>query len=300
MKSETPDWVRRRERSNLAILRFMVWLSLSFGRGASRVVLYGIAVYYVIFAPAARRASRGYLRRALGRWANWRDGFLHVFSFASTVHDRIYLLNDRFDLFDIEIHGAEELRAKLADGNGALLIGAHMGSFEVLRAIGRGREGLKVAMMMYEENARKINATLEAINPAATEDIIGLGQPGSMMTARDKLDQGYLVGMLADRRLGDDVTTPIDFLGEPAPFPVGPFRVAAMLKRPVFFMTGLYMGGNRYQIHFESLADFTHVERAERDTAIRAAQQVYADRLSHFCRQAPYNWFNFFDFWQDK
>jgi len=300
MKSDSPDWVRRQERSNLAILRFMVWLSLFFGRSASRVVLYGIAVYYVIFAPAARRASRGYLRRALGRWANWRDGFLHVFSFASTVHDRIYLLNDRFDLFDIEIHGAEELRGKLADGNGALLIGAHLGSFEVLRAIGRGRAGLKVAMMMYEENARKINATLEAINPAATEDIIGLGQPGSMMTARDKLDQGYLVGMLADRRLGDDVTTPIDFLGEPAPFPVGPFRVAAMLKRPVFFMTGLYMGGNRYQIHFESLADFTQVERAERDTAIRAAQQAYADRLSHFCRQAPYNWFNFFDFWQDK
>lgn len=300
MKDSTPDWVRRQERSNLAILRFMVWLSLSFGRGASRVVLYGIAVYYVIFAPQARRASRAYLRRALGRWANWRDGFLHVFSFASTVHDRIYLLNDRFDLFDIEVHGAEELRAKLAEGHGALLIGAHMGSFEVLRAIGRGREGLKVAMMMYEENARKINATLEAINPAATEDIIGLGQPGSMIAARDKLDQGYLVGMLADRRLGDDVTTPINFLGEPAPFPVGPFRVAAMLKRPVFFMTGLYMGGNRYQIHFESLADFTQTERAGRDAAIHAAQQAYADRLSHFCRQAPYNWFNFFDFWQDK
>ena len=300
MKSPTPEWVRRQERSNLAILKFMVWLSLFFGRSASRIVLYGIAVYYVIFAPQARRASRNYLRRALGRWANWRDGFLHVFSFASTVHDRIYLLNDRFDLFDIEEHGAEQLRATLAEGHGALLIGAHMGSFEVLRAIGRGREGLKVAMMMYEENARKINATLEAINPAATKDIIGLGQPGSMIAARDKLDQGYLVGMLADRRLGDDVTTPIDFLGAPAPFPVGPFRVAAMLKRPVFFMTGLYMGGNRDQIHFDRLADFTQVERAERDDAIHAAQQAYADRLSHFCRQAPYNWFNFFDFWQDK
>jgi hypothetical protein len=154
--------------------------------------------------------------------------------------------------------------------------------------------------MMYEENARKINATLEAINPAATKDIIGLGQPGSMIAARDKLDQGYLVGMLADRRLGDDVTTPIDFLGEPAPFPVGPFRVAAMLKRPVFFMTGLYMGGNRYQIHFERLADFTQVERPDREAAVHAAQQAYADRLSHFCRLAPYNWFNFFDFWQDK
>ncbi|MFN3493300.1 MAG: acyl-CoA synthetase, partial [Hydrogenophaga sp.] len=206
VSGDTPAWVQRKERSNLAILRLMVWISLFFGRRLSRAVLYGIAVYYVIFAPAARRASRGYLRRALGRWANWRDGFLHVFSFASTVHDRIYLLNDRFDLFDLEVHGGEDLRATLDQGQGALLIGAHMGSFEVLRTIGRGHAGLKVAMLMYEENARKINATLQAINPAASEDIIGLGQPGSMMAARDRLDQGYLVGMLADRRLGDDET----------------------------------------------------------------------------------------------
>jgi predicted LPLAT superfamily acyltransferase len=263
-------------------------------------VLYGVAAYYVVFAPQARQASRRYLRRALGRWANWRDGFLHVLSFASTVHDRVYLLNDRFDQFEIEVHGAELLQRSLAERPGALLIGAHLGSFEVLRSVGRGREGLKVAMLMYEENARKINAALEAINPAATADIIALGQPGSMMAARDRLDQGYLVGMLADRRLGEgEPVERFDFLGAPAPFPVGPFRVAAMLQRPVFFMTGLYMGGRRYHIHFEPLADFTGVERAGRADAIRAAQQAYADRLSHFCRQAPYNWFNFFDFWQD-
>ena len=160
--------------------------------------------------------------------------------------------------------------------------------------------GLKIAMLMYEENARKINQTLEAINPAATQDIIALGKMESMLEARDKLDQGYLVGMLADRALGDDLTVDHEFLGELAPFPVGPFRMAAMLRRPVFFMTGLYLGGNRYQIHFEPLADFSATTRENREQAIFAAQQHYADRLSHFCRIAPYNWFNFFDFWQKK
>jgi predicted LPLAT superfamily acyltransferase len=65
-------------------------------------------------------------------------------------------------------------------------------------------------------------------------------------------------------------------------------------------MAGLYLGGNRYQIHFEPLADFSETSRADRDTAMLAAQQRYAERLSHFCRIAPYNWFNFFDFWQKK
>ena len=295
---ERADWLRQQERSNLAILKLMVWISLTLGRRVGRVVLYGIATYYVLLAPRARRYSRAYLNRALGRWSGWSDGFRHVFSFASTIHDRIYLLNDRFDLFDIEIIGAEALHATLANRPGALLIGAHLGSFEVLRAVGRGRAGLKVAMLMYEENARKINATLAAINPAASDDIIALGHLGAMLEARDKLDQGYLVGMLADRGLGDDATVDCDFLGEPAPFPLGPFRTAAMLGRPVFFMTGLYLGGNRYRIHFEPLADFSDTPRAERDAAIRTAMQNYADRLTHYCQVAPYNWFNFFDFWQ--
>ena len=298
-KSEA-DWRRQQERSNLAILKLMVWISLTFGRAIGRVVLYGIAAYFVLFSPRARRFSRDYLHRALNRWAQWSDGFRHVFSFASTIHDRIYLLNDRFDLFDIEIIGAEAVNAAARSHPGALLIGAHLGSFEVLRAVGRGREGLKVAMLMYEENARKINATLEAINPAASQDIIPLGRMDSMLQARDKLDAGYVVGMLADRSLSDDATVDCEFLGKPAPFPLGPFRVAAMLRRPVFFMTGLYLGGNRYQLHFEPLADFSQTPREERDAAIRVAMQHYADRLTHFCHLAPYNWFNFFDFWQKK
>ncbi len=298
-KTADADWATRQEKSNLAILRLMVWISLTFGRAVGRVVLYGIAAYYVLFAAQARRASRNYLHLALDRWAEWSDGFRHVFSFASTIHDRIYLLNDRFDLFDIEVVGVEAVLASRESRPGALLFGAHLGSFEVLRALGRSQAG-QVAMVMYEENARKINATLQAINPAAAQDIIPLGRMESMLNVRDKLEEGYLVGLLADRSLGDDATVHCEFLGKMAPFPVGPWRMAAMLRRPVFFMTGLYLGGNRYRIHFEQIVDFTDTPREERDAAVHQAIQRYADRLTHYCRVAPYNWFNFFDFWQKK
>lgn len=291
-------WRERPERSNLPILRLMVWISLHLGRPIGRLVLYGIAAYFFLFAPAARRASRAYLARALGRKPAPADGFRHVLAFASTIHDRVYLLNERFDLFDIEIVGEEVIRAAMAGGRGVLLMGAHLGSFEVMRALGRKHSGQSVTMLMYEENARKVNATLAAINPAATQDIIALGRMDSMLLAQEKLAAGHLVGMLADRALGGDPTRALDFLGAPAPFPVGPFRVAAMLHRPVLFMTGLYLGGNRYRIHFEPLADFSAVPRGERDAAMAAAQQAYVARLAHYCRQAPYNWFNFFDFWR--
>jgi len=299
-RSIKPIWMRRQERSSPTVLRLMTWISLAFGRSLSRIVLHGIAVYFTLFSPRARRTSRAYLERALGRSAHASDVYCNVFAFASTVHDRVYLLRDRFELFDIEVVGSEHLYAALAKQPGALLVGAHLGSFEVLRAVGRVRAGLNVAMLMYEDNARKINAALEAINPALARDIVPLGRMDSMLLARDKLDAGSLVGMLADRGLGGDSTVECEFLGKPAPFPLGPFRVIAMLRRPAFLMLGLYLGGNRYRVHFEPLADFSNVPRATRDAEIRATMQRYADRLGHYCRSAPYNWFNFFDFWQEQ
>ncbi|WP_246265726.1 acyl-CoA synthetase [Aromatoleum diolicum] len=292
------EWATRPERSNQATLRLMTWISLRLGRPAGRVVLWLIAAYFLLFAPPARRASRDWLTRVLGRPPAWRELFRHFFTFAATIHDRVYLINERFDLFDLRVHGGELIQDCVARGEGVFLMGAHMGSFEVMRAVGRQQPGMRVAMVMYEDNARKINETLAAINPAALQDIIPLGRIDSMLKVKERLEDGSLVGMLGDRSLGQDAAQPVEFLGQPANFPLGPWRMAAMLKRPVILMVGLYRGGNRYDIHFEPLADFSGVSRENRGQVQREAVERYAARLAHYARQAPFNWFNFFDFWQ--
>ncbi|MBP0637155.1 acyl-CoA synthetase [Cupriavidus sp. AcVe19-6a] len=297
---EAADWSRHKERSNIPLLRVMTWISLALGRPAGRVVLRLIAAYFTLFSPAARHASRAYLDRALGREANWIDGYRHVFTFASTIHDRIYLLNGRFDLFDIRLHGEGLLEAAMARGRGAILLGAHLGSFEVVRALGRQHPDMEVAITMYEENAHKLNDVLQSINPAMRQDVIALGRFDTMLRVRDYLDRGYMIGMLADRTLSQRATDPVqqcDFLGAPTGFPTGPLRMAAMLRRPVFFITGLYRGGNRYDVHFVPLADFSQTARGQREAAVQSALDGYVRLLEKFSRKAPYNWFNFYDFW---
>lgn len=281
----------------MLMLRVMTWISLRLGRPAGRTVLHLIAAYFVLFAPASRAASRDYLARVLGRPARLAEVYRHVFTFAATIHDRIYLLNQRFDLFDIEVVNADLLHAAMADGKGVFLLGAHMGSFEAMRALGRRHAGTRIAMAMYEENARKINQTLAAINPEAQQDVIALGRIDSMLKVREELERGALVGMLADRSLGADDSLPVTLLGAPARLPQGPFRMAALLGRPVFFMAGLYRGGNRYEVRFEPLADFTGLARGQRQAAVAAAIARYAQLLENHCRRTPYNWFNFFHFW---
>jgi predicted LPLAT superfamily acyltransferase len=295
---KSAPWLKRKERSNMLMLRIMSWLSLRLGRTVSRSALHIIAFYFVLFSPASRKASLDYLPRALERPATWRDLYRHFFSFASTIHDRIYLINRNYDLFDIEIQGKDVINPLIDANQGVLLMGAHLGSFEVMRAIGRQLPGLKVAMVMHEDNAQKINAMLAAINPEASMGIIPLGHIDSMLQFKQHLDEGMLVGMLSDRTLGNEPMAEVELLGDVAAIPSGPFRMAALLRRPVVFMAGLYMGGNRYQVIFETLADFSDIPRGEREQAVNAAIARYTELLNQYTRLAPYNWFNFFDYWQ--
>jgi predicted LPLAT superfamily acyltransferase len=291
------EWVRHRERGSLWLLKIMAFLSLRLGRTLSRIILYGIAAYFFLFGPSARRHSQCYLRRALGRAATARDRFLQILSFASTIHDRVYLMNDRFEKFNISVEGEAMVLAQASIGRGALLLGSHMGSFEVMHSLSRRQNGLRVSMAMYEDNARKISGILAAINPKAVPDIVSLGQIDAMLRIAERLQQGGCVGVLADRTLGEETTQAVTFLGEQAYLPTGPMRAAAILRCPVFFMAGLYRGKNNYHVVFERVADFSATSVGSRRLAVCAAIERYAAVLEHYCRTDPYNWFNFFDFW---
>lgn len=288
-------WKEQGERSNVLALRLITWIAQRLGRPVARLLLYPITLYFVVAVPRARRASLAYLRRALGREPGWADAFRHVFSFASTILDRLFLLNGRHELFDTEVIGQKEIHAALDLGRGAVVVGAHLGSFEAVRATSRHVGDLKVSMVMYEDNAAKLNQILHAINPDLKQNIIPLGQVDSMLRVKHALESGELVGMLCDRSLSDEPGRRVSFLGREANFPVGPFRLAAMLKRPVILIVGLYLGGHRYEIHFEHLADFSQPGAPSMDETI----DRYVSRLAHYCRTAPYNWFNFYDFWDE-
>jgi predicted LPLAT superfamily acyltransferase len=279
----------------MTVLRMTVWLARRLGRPLSRMLLVPICLGFLVCRADARAASKQYLARVLGRTARTYDVLKHFFTFGTTVLDRVYLLNDEADRFEITIHGEEIVTAILAQGGGCLLLGAHHGSFEVLRLVGRKQPDLRVSLAMYEATGRKIGAALNAINPHLAPLIIGLGTPGAMIEIRDCLERGGFVGMLADRTLASDTTVNVDFLGAPAAFPVGPARLAALLRPPVVLMVGLFRGRNRYEIHFEELAAAASGRPDPQETARLVAH--YVARLEHYCREAPYNWFNFFDFW---
>jgi predicted LPLAT superfamily acyltransferase len=291
-------WAETPERGNATWVALGTYFATLLGRRVSYRLLYLVAVYFFLSAPGARRHVRAYLARVLPRAPRSGDVFRVVFAFATTILDRLYLSQERYDFFDISSEGEGLMDEAAVRGSGAFLLGAHLGSFEMVGALGRQRRGLKVAMAMYQHQASRLTTLFQAGRPGSAPEIIALGQLDAMLRIRDALDEGKFVGMLADRTIGEAPAHVVQFLGEAALFPSGPMRLAAALRRPVYFMTALVRGGNRYHVVLRQIADFSQGTPRGREAEVRAAVERYAQVLEECCRSDPYNWFNFYDFWQ--
>ncbi|MBK1669716.1 hypothetical protein CKO28_16880 [Rhodovibrio sodomensis] len=294
------QWRQLPERGSAGIARVYMRLCLALGRTPARPVLFGIALYFQLSAPVARRASRRYLARVLDRRPGPRDTFRHILTFASTIMDRVFFLSGRDRALEVAVHGAEHVDALRAEGRGFFLMSAHLGSFEAMRALGRDHGDLPIKILMYVDNAERLNAVLAELNPAVMENVIPLGRPDAMLEVRDWIARGGVVGVLADRSTAADKLATVDFLGAPAPFPLGPWLLAATLQAPALLSFALYRGNGRYEVHFERFADPVTAAGGARRTAAAAYARAFADRLAAYCRSAPYNWFNFFDFWGEE
>jgi predicted LPLAT superfamily acyltransferase len=206
-------------------------------------------------------------------------------------------LKGEFQRFDVTVHQKELLHRRIQSGEGCILLGSHLGSFEVLRAIGVTQQEFRLKVLMDITHNQKITHFFDQLNPEIASTVIVLDRPDSLLRVKESLEAGYLIGILGDRPTSDGKTVRCDFLGTPATFPAGPVLLAATMHCPVILFFGIYRGRNRYEIFFEEFAGNITLPRERRQQTIEEWVQKYVRRLEHYCRLAPYNWFNFYPFW---
>ncbi|MDQ7994316.1 MAG: acyltransferase [Luteibacter sp.] len=285
--------------------RFAIWLirtiALRLGRGVARLLLYPIALYFFLRRADERAASRTYLSRVLDRPVTAYDVFHHIHMFAATLLDRLFFLARGERDFEVEVEGLPELDRHLNAGRGVLLIGSHQGSFEALRALGGRRPDVPLRVVLDKQKTPALTAVLEALAPDVGAAVIdaALGGASIALAMAEAAEQGGMLALLADRGHRGEATRMVPFLGKPAPFPTGPWQLAAVLKVPVVVCMGIYLGGNRYRLIFEAFSEGIDVPRTERAAVLDAVVARYAQRVEHYARAYPFNWFNFYDFWQE-
>jgi predicted LPLAT superfamily acyltransferase len=292
-------WSEKKERSNPATLKLICWIALNTSRFIARLWLYPITLYFYLTSAQVRIASKNYLRRIPTLTGNPWQVAKHIFYFSSTILDRVYFLTDQFHRFEIKIHGIEHIEAQQASGKGCILLGAHLGSFELLRALAV-QSKMPFKILMYQDHNAMITQIFNSLNPAVAKSVINLASNSAMLKMNECLAAGDMVGMLGDRYVKTDKKLSYPLLGDDVEFPAGPFTLATVTNVPVIFFCGVYCGKNKYEIYIEKIAEAVQLPRRERDVYVKEATQKYVGRIEYYIKKYPYNWFNFYDFWHDE
>lgn len=292
------EWLTARERGTVVGIRAAFRLATLCGRTAAKPLVAVVAFWYALFDRRAVRASRAWLQRVQGKRPGFGAVYRHLRTFAQVTLDKVFLLQDRTAAMRFTRTGDDLLAAQAKSGRGAMLLGAHLGSYEAMRAGGES-DRLEIEILGYFANARMINSLLAELSPRHAARVVHLGADpvGVMARVQDSLAAGRFIAVLADRVGLNDRVVMAPFLGQEAPFAAGPFLIASLLRCPVYLVFGLYHDPNRYDLYCERFADRIDLPRKGRDEALRQWAARYAERVEHHARKAPDNWFNFFDFW---
>ena len=301
------NWSTTQERGTRFSLTLVVWILRHLGKAPLQILMAPIALYFCLFAVKARRASVAYQTRinafrGIASKPGLRDVYRHFYSFAAVLLDRFSLWSGDIDEFRVVLHGRENMESFVENRSGAFLVGAHLGSFDVLRLIAREAD-IPVNVLMFSANAERINDAFEALDPTSNIRVIHI-DPNSAhgtLQIRRCLERGEFVAVLADRLHpgGRKRVTSVDFLGKRAPFPQGPFLLPMVLQVPVVLTIAIRSGPRSYDIFLETIASGDPVPSRARSAALHERIEKFAGRLEHHCMRAPLQWFNFYDFWSE-
>ena len=296
-------WAQINEFTFVAGMRLLFSTCRILGRWPFRIALYPVLLWYMVAQREARVSSRDYLWRvaaALQDASRIKPGMVtvlrHFASFAENLLDKMLLWSGLFRTDLVKLQGEELIAAK----RGGLLICCHLGNLELCRVLSKQMPGLKLTALIHTKHAERFNRLLAQLDPDSQLNLMQVTElsAGTAMLLSDKIAQGEFVAIAGDRipASQNPRIALAQFLGETAPFPVGPYILASLLQCPTYLMFSIRTG-NTSEIHFELFRESIHLPRKGRDELLAGLVGEYARRLEHFCLRAPLQWFNFYDFW---
>ena len=293
------SWKQRREAGSLVGIRFIRWVATTIGRRAVAVILFPVSLYFVLVRGPERRASKQFLARVLDRKPFFWEPLRHFHTFARVASDRHYFLSRQSDSIPFQVHGNDVITAAEQSECGFVALTSHLGSIDATRMLSFGRKDVSLRVLLDRDISPNFQKVLDSINPELSALIIDASKPSTVLALEiaESVSKGRAVGLPADRYRSGEKTIVCDFLGAPAHYPAGPFAMCVALQVPVVMVTALLLEDG-YHIYIDALPVGRPATRQDRQPVLHAAVTGFARRLETYARIAPFNWFNFYDFWQ--
>ena len=301
-------WSKLEERGAVLGMKILFVSFKLFGRAVFRIMLFPVMTYFFLTSTTARRASREFLDRVERRQAELSgapvkrlNSFWHFLQFGESILDKTAQWAGVRSKENVRYEKPEIYDHIMNSERGGVFIGSHLGNLEALRAFGGLEQGITVNALVFTRHSQKFMEFLEEANPEAVSHIIQVDElgPESIIRMQASIEAREWVATVADRTSVAHInrSIPCEFLGDEALFPEGPFILASLLDCPVYFLYCLKENG-KFKVYLEKLTDSLELPRGRRKEELEKVVKQYAASLEQRCLAFPYQWYNFFDFWQ--
>jgi predicted LPLAT superfamily acyltransferase len=297
-------WAAISERGAYCGIKLLSLTYALLGRRGCLTLMWPVVAYFHLTGRKARGYSLAYLRRVHARKGmpppTWWNSLRHYMNFATKALDAFIAWSAPEYCGPVAVNGVEELDRLSAEGRGGLLIVSHLGNSELSRARLSERFHKRVNVLTHTRHAGFYNRIISAVRPDAEDLLIQVTDlgPETAINLRERIERGEWIAIAGDRTplTGQVRTSKVVFLDDEAPFPHGPYVLAALMGCPVYLMFCL-REGDGHTVYFEHFADRIELPRRNRPEFLAEMAARYAQRLEHYCLRYPMQFYNFFDFW---
>lgn len=291
-----PAW-RGQTRGGTFGYLFFIYLIKYLGITAAYGFLSLVVVYFIPFAPKATRSIWTYARKIwkYNRTRSLKMLFLNYYRLGQILIDKVAIGSGMIGKYTFKFEHYKEFLDILNSNQGAILIGAHVGNWEI-GAPFFDEYGKKINIVMYDAEHRKIKEVLEKSGQEKAYKIIPVNEDDltHVFKITDALNRKEYVCFQGDRYINKEKLLHTPFMGKEAYFPAGPFLLASRMKVPVIFYFAMRESKRTYRFHFIIAEPVTRTKEVKMEQRLL---EQYTATLEQILKRYPEQWFNYYPFW---
>jgi len=285
-----------KSKGSSAGYRIFVLLIKTTGLKGAYLLLRFVSLYYLFFSPSTSRHILSFYRNIFNfsRTKAWAGLYKNYFNLGQTLIDKVAIMSGVRTSFSFDFEGEEHLRSMIGGKKGGLLLSGHLGNWEAAGHLLQ-RLNTRIHIVMFDGEDAQIKEFLESVTgPKNFNVILVKNDLSHIYQINDALSKNEVVCMHADRFLPGNKTLTAEFFCKPARFPEGPFILALKLKAPVVFVYAFKEGATHYHLYSTPIMQFD----SRKGDTLQGILNAYAGSMESMTRRYPYQWFNYYNFWE--
>lgn len=196
--------------------------------------------------------------------------------------------------FQITIDGYDQFQLLSEQPSGFVQLSSHIGNYEIAGYSLVAKNKRFNALVFGGEKASVMANRSKLFDGNNIRMIPMMADMSHLFVIDQALSDGEILSMPADRVFGSQKAFSLDFLGDKAKFPQGPFLIAAMRSVPMLFVSVMKTAAKKYHISVQRIDCNTQGNTRSKATDLATK---YVKIFEETVRNHPAQWYNYFDFW---